>query len=318
MNVRIIFAAALLAPAAALAQTDTASVWTLQDENAALSAQRPRDHFYTNGLRLGWASPEVLVPSLPFGDGPSRLALSLFHRIDTPADTGAHRPAPHDEPYAGVLMGEAGLITDTDTMRIMTTLGLGIAGPSAGGQSVQNWFHTVIGHPCAQGWHGQIPDTPIVEITREWTLRRPLGTFGSLQADILPAFSLGLGTLRDDIQLGATVRIGQGLDADFGVARPRFGLNGGDVFRPVRPFGWYVFAGLDEQAVGYDLLLQGSPFRRGPHVSALPAVGEAQAGFAVIAYGMRLTATYVLQTPEFRGQTGGLHQFASVSLSVRF
>jgi lipid A 3-O-deacylase len=70
--------------------------------------------------------------------------------------------------------------------------------------------------------------------------------------------------------------------------------------------------------VAYDLLLQSSPFRGGPHVNLVWDVAEAQVGLAVLAYGMRLTFTYVAQTQEFQGQHGGLHQFGSASLSVKF
>jgi hypothetical protein len=70
--------------------------------------------------------------------------------------------------------------------------------------------------------------------------------------------------------------------------------------------------------VGYDLLLQSSPFRSGPHVQPTWDVGEVQAGAAVMARGLRLTVAYVAQTPEFHHQRGGLHQLASVSLSFRF
>jgi lipid A 3-O-deacylase len=65
-------------------------------------------------------------------------------------------------------------------------------------------------------------------------------------------------------------------------------------------------------------LLQSNPFRSGPHVSTIWDVGELQTGFAIMAYGMRLTAAYVIQTQEFQGQTGGLHQFGSASISFRF
>ena len=47
-------------------------------------------------------------------------------------------------------------------------------------------------------------------------------------------------------------------------------------------------------------------------------VGELQGGFAIMAYGMRLTFAYVAQTQEFHGQTGGLHQFGSAQISIRF
>ncbi len=79
-----------------------------------------------------------------------------------------------------------------------------------------------------------------------------------------------------------------------------------------------MFAGVDGQAVAYDLLLQSSPFRSGPHVNAVWDVAEFQAGAAIMAYGVRFTVAYVVQTQEFQGQQGGLHQFGSASLSLRF
>lgn len=47
-------------------------------------------------------------------------------------------------------------------------------------------------------------------------------------------------------------------------------------------------------------------------------MGEAQGGLALMAWGMRLTYTHVVQTQEFKHQKGGLHQFGSLALSVRF
>jgi hypothetical protein len=46
----------LLPPIAAKEQPapDTASIWTLQGENASISAGTPTDRMYVNGLDLGW------------------------------------------------------------------------------------------------------------------------------------------------------------------------------------------------------------------------------------------------------------------------
>jgi lipid A 3-O-deacylase len=85
-----------------------------------------------------------------------------------------------------------------------------------------------------------------------------------------------------------------------------------------RSFAWYVSGGVDGQAVAYDLLLQSSPFRSGPHVDPVWDVGEAQVGFTILAHGMRFSFTYAAQTKEFQGQHGGLHQFGSAALSVKF
>jgi lipid A 3-O-deacylase len=304
---------------------DTASIWTLQGENASISAGTPTDRMYVNGLRLGWTSPTTVVPNFLadlghtlWGNGQQRIAVDLTQQIYTPADTEAIIPNPHDRPYAGVLLGNFSLMSDNDDSRSVLTLSLGVVGPGAGAETVQNGFHDIIGQAHTNGWDSQIQNVPAIELLHERTWRLPMGTVAGLETDALPSLTIGLGDLRDYLQTGVTFRIGQGLDSDFGVPRIRPGLSGGDAFKPTRPFAWYVFGGVDGQAVAYDLLLQSSPFRGGPHVSTIWDVGEMQGGFAVMAYGMRLTFAYVAQTQEFEGQTGGLHQFGSASISFRF
>lgn len=304
---------------------DTASIWTLQDENASVSAGKLTDRFYTNGLRLGWTSPTTAVPDYLaglgrtlWGGGQQRIGFDLSQQIYTPADTQRSRPDPRDRPYAGLLVGNFSLLSDTENSRNVLVLSLGLLGPGAGGEQIQNGFHDLISQNHNRGWSHQIPNTPAIELLHEATWRLPTGTVAGLETDALPALTAGVGDVRDYLQAGVTFRIGQGLESDFGVPRVRPGLSGGDAYKPTRPFVWYVFGGADGQAVAYDLLLQSNPFRSGPHVSTVWDVAELQGGFAVMAYGLRLTVAYVAQTQEFRGQTGGLHQFGSASISQRF
>lgn len=304
---------------------DPAAIWSIQDENSAVSRTPVRDHFYTNGFQLGWISPTTAVPSAIadfghaiWGEGLQRVGFDLSQQMYTPVDTQATSPNPRDRPYAGLLTGDFSLLSDTSDSRRVLILSLGLAGPSAGGEQVQNGFHRLIGRPAVNGWAAQIANTPVGELLHEQTWRLPTGTAAGLETDLLPALTAGIGDLRDYVQAGVTVRLGQGLDSDFGVPRLRPGLSGGDAYTPTRPLAWYVFAGVDGQAVGYDLLLQGGPFRSGPHVSPLWDVAEMQAGAVIMVAGMRLTVAYVAQTPEFQGQCCGIHQFGSVSLSMRF
>ena len=95
-------------------------------------------------------------------------------------------------------------------------------------------------------------------------------------------------------------------------------MTGGDYYRTVRPFAWYLFAGVDGRAVGRDLTLEGNSWQSSRSVKKVPFVGEAQGGLAILAYGVRLTYTHRLTSQEFRGQRGGLHQTGSLALSVRF
>ncbi len=330
MNLRMLaaLAATLVLPTiAAQAQpaADAASIWTLQDENASISAGTPTDRFYVNGLRLGWTSPTTVVPDVLaelgrtlWGGGQQRVAIDLAQQIYTPADTVAVVASPYDRPYAGVLLGNFSLMSDADDSRSVLTLSLGVVGPGSGAENVQNGFHDIIGQNHTNGWGSQIQNVPAIEVLHERTWRLPMGSVAGMETDALPSLTIGLGDLRDYLQTGVTFRFGQGLDSDFGVPRVRPGLSGGDAFVPTRPFAWYVFAGADGQAVAYDMLLQSHPFRGGPHVSTVWDVAEMQGGFAVMAYGMRLTFAYVAQTQEFSGQTGGLHQFGSASIAFRF
>ena len=321
-------AATLLLPAAtgwAQTKEDPASVWTLQDENGAISAAKLTDRFYLNGFRLGWTSPTTAVPNALedlghtlWGAGQQRVSFDLTQQIYTPANTSMSPPSPYDRPYAGVLLGNFSLLSDSEDTRSVLTLSLGLVGPASGAEWAQDRVHDAIGQGRTLGWGGQIQNTPAVELLHERTWRLPIGTVAGMETDALPSLTIGLGDLRDYVQTGVTFRFGQGLDSDYGVPRVRPGLSGGDVFTPTRPFAWYVFAGADGQAVGYDMLLQSGPFRGGPHVSSVWDVAEMQGGFAVMAYGMRLTFAYVAQTQEFAGQTGGLHQFGSAAISFRF
>lgn len=320
-------AAALLPVAAAQAQppADNAAILTLQDENASISAGNPTDRLYVNGLRLEWTSPTTIVPaplaSLGhglFGDGQQRIGIGLSQQIYTPIDTSAVPANPRDRPYAGYLAANLSLLSDTDSHRSVLTLSLGVIGPAAGGKGLQNGFHDLIGQAHARGWDSQIPNTAAIELLGERTWRLPLARAGALEIDALPAVTIGVGDVRDYLQVGGTIRIGQGLNSDFGVPRVRPGLSGADAYVPTQPFAWYLFAGVDGQAVAYDLLLQARPFRSGPHVNTVWDVGEFQAGAAIMAYGLRLTVAYVMQTREFEGQRGGLHQFGSAALGVRF
>ena len=89
------------------------------------------------------------------------------------------------------------------------------------------------------------------------------------------------------------------------------------MFRP-GPLPWYVFAGVDGQAVAWDETLDGLPFETSRHVTRSPFVGEAQSGFTLMAWGARFTAMQVLQSNEFIHQRNGLFQFTSASISVKF
>ncbi len=320
-------AAAPAAPGAAPAAAPAADAgfWSLSDENASVSLGRVTDRYYVNGLHLAWTSPRSAVPAglanisrQLWADPNTRVSIALDQQIFTPYATSVAVPPPGDRPYAGILMATLGLMSETSGHRSTFSLGLGVVGPSALGKQIQNGFHDLIGQGHNAGWDSQLRDEPAIQLTSSRVWRAPIGRLAGLETDLLPQFTVGLGTLRIYADSGITIRIGQGLATDFGPFRQQPGLSGGDVFTPVRAFSWYGFVGADGMAIAQDVTLDGNTWRSSAHVQRQPFVGEVSAGFAVIAYGMRLSYTQIVQTETFRHQKGGLHESGLLALTLRF
>lgn len=315
---------------AATPAPDTASILTIKTENDVIAHT---DQNYTAGLRLGWTSPsadpmggEFLpdlltdVGSFLWGPGRQRISVDLSNTIYTPKDTTLAKPDPRDRPYAGVMLGTVSLLHDTTASRSVIGLSAGVLGPSARSSNIQNGWHELIREEVSKGWDYQIKDMFIAEAfaTKIWRVGLSPNLGVGIDFDILPSVAGGIGTLRNFVQVGFQLRVGQGLDSDFGTARIRLGLSGSDAYTPTRDLAWYIFAGTNGRAVLWDATLDGNPFRYGPHVSRQAFVGEVEAGCAVIYEGVRLTYTHVAQTQSFHGQHSGWFQFGSIAASVRF
>lgn len=287
------------------------------------------DRNYTNGLLLTWRSPSADLPAplawldrqLDFVQGPGRLrwGLAFGQSIFTPTDTEARNPDPNDRPYAGLLYGALSLSRVTDTSLSVLELQAGMVGPSAGGKFVQNGFHAAIGVEPSNGWDYQLNDEPVVALIldRKWRVR--LAGDENFGFELLPSATVSVGNLATYVGGGGLLRVGRNLDADFGPPRIRPALAGSAFFQPRGDsFGWYIFAGAEGRAVARDILLDGNTWSDSRNVDSRPLVGDLQAGIAVMWHGVRISYTQVWRTEEFYGQRGGMQQFGSLNVSVRF
>lgn len=314
---------------------DTRGVWTVQGETSSVTdrfytlnrtgRRKITDRFYTNGTRFGWTSPEGLVPTWAHavGDrllgagGRRRVAIDLMQQLFTPYDTRSPASPPGDRPYAATLMVDAALLRDTQDGRSSLGIGVGMLGPTALGEQVQNGFHGVIDQGPISGWDSQLPNEPVVQLRALRSWRRFVAYDRAVEFDVIPTVAVALGTLRTYGQGGAVLRMGRGLRGDFGHGKLRVGSPGFETFRPTTRFAWSVVAGGDVRGVARDATLDGPLFRSSARVDRHPVVAEWQTGFSVMAWGVRITHVHVWQTPEFRGQLGGMHQFASLNIAIR-
>ena len=162
-------------------------------------------------------------------------------------------------------------------------LDLGLIGPAAGGEFVQNNFHRLIGVAQANGWANQLHNEPTIDLAfeRRWrTGRTVVFDDPKLEFDFIPRIGAALGNVATYADVGGTARIGKNLRDDFGPTRPRPALPGSEAFIGDGSFGWYLFAGVDGQAVGRNIFLDGNTDGNSLRVSHRPFVAEAQAGLA--------------------------------------
>jgi lipid A 3-O-deacylase len=311
---------------------DDGSIYTLRVENDTFANT---DRYYSAGDQIGWTGPTGYLPDFiaraghaAFGDGQQRISIDISQSLFTPVNTQISPPDPTDRPYAATLVVTGQLIQDDEISRTKIGTQLGVLGPDAGGQLVQNAFHTIIGDAQNKGWAYQLDNRPIVNLFIDRTYRVPLLNLpvdvpyvasSGLAIDMLPDITGFVGTQRVYGEAGATFRIGQGLDTDYGVARILPGMTGGDAYNQNPGLTWYAFGGVDGQAVAYDTLLDGNSFTsQGPHVNPKPFVAEFEAGLAIILHGVKISYTQVWQTHEFDTQQGGMFEFGSLAVSARF
>jgi lipid A 3-O-deacylase len=349
-----VFAALVLAcPAAAQripidttpSPDETRSIYTLQIENDVFNRIGRSDRDYTSGVRLGWLSPAL--PDLPegwanlttiptfFGEDPvssvtRRFGISIGQNLYTPQDTDTSAPIPNDRPYAAWLYASFALQStykrvDPKTMQDVPVrldtlqLDLGVIGPAAAGEFVQNNFHRLIGVPIANGWANQLHNEPTIGLTFERRWRTNHGVVledPKLEYDVVPRLGAAIGNVATYASVGGTLRIGKDLQNDFGPARSRPALPGSEGFIG-QGFGWYFFVGAGAEAVARNIFLDGNTDGQSLRVSHRPFVGEAQAGLTLLFRGVRVSYTQVLRTPEFF-ERDRWDQFGSINVTFRY
>jgi lipid A 3-O-deacylase len=328
----VLTSAALLFAGAASAQPflpppDPRGTASFVLENDSLKLVGPRtDRWYTSGIRLGWSSGEGRLPEpLAWVDdglagllGPAntRWSFSLGQNFFTPVDKRRRDPDPRDRPYAGLLYGTVGLDRRTWDTVDRFEVQFGVIGPASFGRDAQSFVHHIINDPVPQGWGKQIRNEPVVNLNAERIWRLPVAATEFADVDVLPALGAQLGTIRVAASAGARVRLGQGLERDFGAPRIRPTI--ADAPPPVgEGFGWYVFGGVGGYAVGRDITLDGNTWRDSRSVDHRPFVADLEVGAAVFWYNVRLSYTQVWRTKEFVSQRSGF-TFGAVSLAFSF
>jgi lipid A 3-O-deacylase len=185
-------------------------------------------------------------------------------------------------------------------------LDAGVVGPGSLAKPVQNDFHQFIGVAQAKGWSSQLQNEPGIMLTYERLWRLPLTGNPNNGIDIVPQLGATAGNVMTYGEVGGLLRIGKGLQADYGPVRVRPALSGTDYFDATGldgGVGFYFFAGVQGRAVGHNIFLDGNTFRNSAKVPKKYLVADLQAGFSLVwSSAFRFDVSVSRRTEEFHGQ----------------
>jgi len=278
------------------------------------------DRHYTNGFKLTWLGETDLNKSRQFVrtaarfipwmdpehvDWHYKVGFALGHNIYTPADTETAALITDDRPYAAWLYGSILLHAQLNNQLRLVELSLGVIGPSALGEEIQNRWHDVIHVPRAEGWGNQLHDEPGLQLSwerryRTWQWTEATGSW--LGVDLVLRHRVTLGNVALHLAGGAVVRVGWRMPADFGADLIRPG--GGNMANDAGPdrFSAYAYASGEVRAIARDIFLDGNTWRDSPSVDKRPVVADLSLGFVLHWPRFRVAYTQNYRTKEFYGQ----------------
>ncbi len=307
--------------------------YTLYIENDARRIGGPgSDSSYSNGVRFSYVYTEKDIPfwaplltnwsdtlSTEFDKSYTNFGASLAHQIFTPQNTASTDLILNDRPYAAWLYFGMTSSFQTTSHSHSLEFDVGVVGPSAMGEDVQNNFHSMIGVPKSNGWAHQLEDEPTLQLSYQQRLRfYELKQNDSKILDFIPYFGGAFGNVLIGGNIGMLGRIGFNIPDDYGPTRPS-SSDGDPTFIPRsnkarQHFGAYLYGGLRGNAIAHNIFLDGSIFQKSHHVSKYPFTAESEFGLGAHLDGWSFVWRFVSKSPEFK-ERSQLNSFASISLS---
>lgn len=312
-----LFFAALgvVAPSWVHAEDSLPWVVSVTEENDKFSPGN-KDRYYTQGLKV----------AINRGDD---VFFSLAQEINTPSDTlnpPSVLPPYTDLPYSGALYVGAGFgrVFDRGGRRdvfFAVEAKLGVIGPSAGGETVQNKFHQLIGTAQAEGWGTQLPDEILANVDVELRRRFDLDGPEADRWDFIARSGLMFGTMRSLFLLGGQLRWGDGLRRSWGQTYLRHSTS----YDPTQALrspeksrtAYWLFADSQVEAVVRNYATDGTNFKDSRAVSREPIVLQTAVGLSCQFDAWSLSYYLAARTREFETQDG-MHLFGGLKAQLQY
>ena len=294
------------------------------------------DNAYTNGFKLSFVAAENQIPNWAtffieastflkdqLKESQSNFGISFGHKIFTPNDIRASELITDDRPYAAWMYLGFSAHFENAVRSHTFELDIGLIGPAALGENVQNGYHKMIKKYLAEGWKNQLRNEPTLQLSYQqrlsfFQLNRTNSKYKYL--DLVPFFGASAGNVEIKIHSGLMIRLGQRLPNDFGPSRPS--QNDGDHFTEpqvshAEKTYFYGFMAGRANFVARNIFLDGNTFGNSHSVSKNPFVFETELGFVGNLDQFSATWSFVTRSPEFK-ERSAINSFASISLGYTY
>lgn len=301
------------------------------------------DQHYTNAFKLSAMSGDLstyednqfvkdnlmwlvdLIESTPlmkYGGDTKNVSFSLGNDMYTPVDTKEPSLIYDDRPYAGWSYLSFGIHAKNSSRLDSAELSIGIVGPSAHSDFIQDHWHDLINKFRSEGWSNQIHDEPGIVLTRFRTWRKFKDLGSDYGMDFMPHVGVALGNVHTYAAGGGLVRFGYRVPEDFGVSllRPGTAVSAPGSNHDVRlagGWGWNVFLGTEGRFVVQNVFLDGNTWKNSHSVNKEPFVLDVYGGVSLLYDRFSITYTHAYRSNEFDEQQDG-QVFGSISVGYTF
>ncbi|WP_415398081.1 lipid A deacylase LpxR family protein [Sulfurimonas sp. CS5] len=238
------------------------------------------DRHYSNGFALSWIDDTYehkVDSSISFY---SRFMLGLFNVVNihglekskkyntgvsisqailTPEDVSLSTPQYDDSPYAAYLDLALFIFEWDDNSFNEYRLSVGVIGDYAGGEEIQNEFHSLIGNENAKGWDTQLKTQYSVEVMLQYgEISWEYNKKSSFSMDWFNHFGTNLGNFETSVFAGSMFRIGNNYSRSFNVQAPLLQQEASSLQLKKRnnDFGWSISTGVTGSLQAYSYLVE--------------------------------------------------------------
>lgn len=275
----VLLVVALCGPTAHAAEGRLLGLEVQLDNDQFAFTPGSQERWYTSGVFARWAlasDPTDLDARLSAAwcanvigcDAGARTARvwSIGQAMYTPAYLGTTAPQPYDWPYAAALSATLSSVVYGERTRQSLGLSLGVIGPAALGEPVQNAVHQIINNPPPLGWGLQVRAQPVLEFNWSGMMATPISPG---RTDLVSRALVQLGNPVTQAGVGAIVRAG---------ALPQGPEWPGEMALSRRPQGLHVYAGAQVRGVARNILIDGATYGYDSLIQHRPWVAEAIGG----------------------------------------